>query len=144
MRNRAATWCACKKDARSIFPVFGHACQPLCFPEHAWEQQGCQSSSFPHPVLQAALQQAEGIEEEGQYVLSTAQISVLEALHCPAAVFELVVRGEHVGIRCPWAGGRLLQARRRSHHQLAFFSTMFGVWEQFVVSACTHACMYRC
>ena len=38
-----------------------------------------------------------------------------------------------IGLRCPEAGGRYLQARKRAPHRLRFFSEHCGVWEQWEV-----------
>ncbi|KAK9810402.1 hypothetical protein WJX72_010175 [[Myrmecia] bisecta] len=50
-----------------------------------------------------------------------------------AARLEVVHKGEFVGFRSAEAGGRFLQARKRSRHRLCFYSTLWGVWEQWQV-----------
>ncbi|BDA44599.1 hypothetical protein COCOBI_06-0750 [Coccomyxa sp. Obi] len=42
----------------------------------------------------------------------------------------------YLGLRCLEAKGRFLQARRRAPHKLCFFSSHWGIWEQWQVRAC--------
>ena len=46
----------------------------------------------------------------------------------------LLLQGEYLGISCRAAKGRYLQARKRGGpHRLCFYSTHWGVWEQWQV-----------
>jgi hypothetical protein len=51
------------------------------------------------------------------------------------AHLEVIRQGEWVGFRSACARDRLLQARRRGAHRLAFFSANLGTWEQWAVEA---------
>lgn len=46
---------------------------------------------------------------------------------------EVIRQGQWVGFRSQASGDRLLQARRRGAHRLAFFSCNLGTWEQWEV-----------
>ena len=46
----------------------------------------------------------------------------------------LLLQGEYLGISCRAAKGRYLQVRKRGRpHRLCFYSTHWGVWEQWQV-----------
>ncbi|KAL4528837.1 hypothetical protein Ndes2526B_g07064 [Nannochloris sp. 'desiccata'] len=47
--------------------------------------------------------------------------------------FEVIKQGQWVGFRSAVASDRLLQARRRGAHRLAFFSPNLGTWEQWEI-----------
>lgn len=49
----------------------------------------------------------------------------------PGTHFEVIRQGQWVGFRSQAAGDRLLQARRRGAHRLAFYSPNLGTWEQW-------------
>ena len=44
---------------------------------------------------------------------------------------EVIRQGQWVGLRSPLASDKLLQARRKGPHRLAFFSPHLGTWEQW-------------
>ena len=44
----------------------------------------------------------------------------------------LPAKGDYIGLRSPWAGGKYLQARRKGAHPCCFYSALFGVWEQWL------------
>lgn len=55
----------------------------------------------------------------------------------PVAHFEVIRQGQWVGFRSSMASDRLLQARRRGPHRLAFFSQNLGTWEQWEMPEAT-------
>ena len=58
-----------------------------------------------------------------------------EAGFLDTAFTGIPVQGAWFGFRSLAAGGRFLQARRRGSSRLAFFSTNFGIWEQWELVA---------
>jgi hypothetical protein len=64
------------------------------------------------------------------YILAPSDIADPTA---PETHLEIIKQGQWVGFRSVVASDRLLQARRRGAHRLAFFSPNLGTWEQWEI-----------
>lgn len=75
-------------------------------------------------------------KESGSPVLLPCDEPLADVCQQPGSRLEIFSQGGYLGFLSHFVGARFLQMRRAGQHRLAFYSKLFGVFEQWQVSSC--------